>query len=325
MTRLTDEQRRFADHIPGAFVEACPGAGKTRAIVARVARIAPTLPARRGLAILSFTNSAINEFLVRCHSFGLDSVHHHPGFVGTFDAFLRHFFFAPGGIEGVVPRPTVVDSWDALGVKVCLRGARAFRGDGAGLDLFNAENDQIDPGSIGHPGLRAHVRANRAAYQLAAGQRRRALRQRGYLSAADVRVDVIRRLERGAWSTALGRALAARFRKSSWMRRRIAIRSTARLSAGCETMASPSPLLLTLIRRFMDFGMAIPQFCRQLPTSTTRKIVYRSPVIFAAALPSVALQLHCARVPSRILPSARRPRSRNQFIFLSTREPLYRM
>jgi len=213
MMRLTDEQRTFANHVPGAFVEACPGAGKTRAIVARVARIAPMLPARRGLAILSFTNSAIEEFISRCHTLGLDSALRHPRFVGTFDAFLRQFFFAPGGIEGVILRPTVVDNWETLGVSVRLRSANAFRGDGAGLDLFNAENDQIDPTSIGHAGLRAHVHGNQAAYERAAAQRRRTLRQRGYLSAADVRVDVVHRLQCAQWSTALGRALAARFQE----------------------------------------------------------------------------------------------------------------
>ena len=72
MIPLTDEQRSVANHVPGAFVEACPGAGKTRAIVARIARIAPHLPVRRGLAILSFTNSAIDQFIVRCHGLGLD-------------------------------------------------------------------------------------------------------------------------------------------------------------------------------------------------------------------------------------------------------------
>jgi DNA helicase-2/ATP-dependent DNA helicase PcrA len=213
MMELTDEQRAFVHHVPGAFVEACPGAGKTRAIVARIARIAPTLAARRGVAILSFTNSAIEEFIARCHNFGLDSALRHPGFVGTFDAFLRQFFFSPGGIEGVTIRPTVVDRWETLGVDVRLRGAKAFRGDGAGLDLFNAETNQIDPASIGHAGLRTHVHGNQAAYQQAAAQRRRALRQRGYLSAADVRVEVVRRLQRAPWSTALGRALAARFQE----------------------------------------------------------------------------------------------------------------
>jgi DNA helicase-2/ATP-dependent DNA helicase PcrA len=211
--RLTDEQDTVANHVPGAFVEACPGAGKTRAIVARIARIAPTLPVRRGLAILSFTNSAIEEFIARCHALGLNSALCHPGFVGTFDAFLRQFFFSPCGIEGVALRPTVVDSWETLGVDVRLRGGNAFRGDAAGLDLFDAENNQIDPTSIGHTGLRTHVRNNQAAYQQAAGRRRHGLRQRGYLSAADVRVDVVRLLQRAQWSAALARALAARFQE----------------------------------------------------------------------------------------------------------------
>ena len=92
---LTDEQHEVASHVPGVFVEACPGAGKTRAIVARIARIAPTLPVRRGLAILSFTNSAIEEFITRCHALGLNNALRHPGFVGTFDSFLRQFFFSP--------------------------------------------------------------------------------------------------------------------------------------------------------------------------------------------------------------------------------------
>jgi DNA helicase II / ATP-dependent DNA helicase PcrA len=210
---LTDEQRTFANNIPGTFVEACPGSGKTRAIVARIARIAPTLPVRRGIAVLSFTNSAIEEFISRCHVFRLDDALSHPGFVGTFDAFLRQFFFSPSGIEGVAIRPTVVDSWETLGVVIRLRGAKVFHGDGVSLDLFAAENDEIDPATIGHVGLRAHVEANYTAYQRAAIQRRRGLREKGYLSTADVRVEVLSLLQRVEWSTALGRALAARFQE----------------------------------------------------------------------------------------------------------------
>ena len=137
----------------------------------------------------------------------------HPGFVGTFDAFLGRFFFSPSGIDGVTLRPTVVDSWETLGVDIRLRGANAFRGDGVGLDLFDAATNEIDPASIGYAGLRAHVQGHQDAYQQAAERRRRALRQRGYLSAADVRVDVVRRLQRADWPTAFGRALAARFQE----------------------------------------------------------------------------------------------------------------
>jgi hypothetical protein len=213
MIQLTDEQRTFANHVRATFVEACPGAGKTCAIVARIARLAPTLPPRRGLAILSFTNSAIEEFITRCHVLGLNAALCHPGFVGTFDAFLRQFFFAQSGIQGVLLHPTVVDSWDTLGVDVRLRGVNAFHGDGVRLDLFDAHNNQIDPTSIGHNGLRAHVQLNQAAYERAAAQRRHGLRQKGYLSAADVRVEVMRLLQRVEWSIGIGRALAARFQE----------------------------------------------------------------------------------------------------------------
>jgi ATP-dependent DNA helicase UvrD/PcrA len=210
---LTEEQSIFANHAAGTFLQACPGAGKTLAIVARIERVAPTLPTRRGLAVLSFTNSAIEAFITRCHAIGLDRALRHPGYVGTFDAFLRQFFFSPGGIDGVALRPTVVDSWETIRVEIRLRGAHAFHGDGVGLDLFNAEDNRIDPASIANPALRAHVQQNQAAYEHAALLRRQVLRGSGYVSAADVRVHVVRRLQRAAWSTALGRALAARFQE----------------------------------------------------------------------------------------------------------------
>ena len=211
--RLTLEQRTFVNHLRGAFVEACPGAGKTQTVVARIGRIASTLPPRHGIAILSFTNTAIETFISRCHVEGLGDALLHPGFIGTFDAFLRHFFFASGGVDGIAIRPTVVDSWATLGVDVRLRGSMAFRGHGVSLDLFNSETNQIDPDSIGHNGLRAHVQAHRPAYEQAAAQRRNALRRKAYVSSGDVRVDVAKRLQNAVWADALGRVLARRFQE----------------------------------------------------------------------------------------------------------------
>lgn len=210
---LTDEQRLFAAHVLGAFVEACPGAGKTRTVVARTARIAAMLAPRKGLAVLSFTNTAVEEFIGRCHVNGIDSVLRHPGFVGTFDAFLRQFFIAPCGIAGVAERPTVVDSWETLGIEVRLRGRNSFRGPGVSLDRFDAATNTINPQTIGYAGLRAHVLAHEAAYEQSAAQRRRGLRGRGYLSAADARVEALQRLQDRGWSDALGSALAARFQE----------------------------------------------------------------------------------------------------------------
>lgn len=210
---LTNEQRHFAAHMSGAFVEACPGAGKTRTVVARVSRIAATLPLRKGLAVLSFTNTAVEEFIRRCYANGIHPALRHPGFVGTFDGFLRQFFIAPGGIAGVAERPTVVDSWDTLGVEVRLRGRNNFAGPGAPLDRFDAATNTIDPLTIGHAGLRAHVVAHQAAYEQVAAQRRRGLRGRGHLSAADARVEALQQLENRGWSDALAAALAARFQE----------------------------------------------------------------------------------------------------------------
>ena len=208
---LTPEQRAVAQHPRGAFVEACPGAGKTRAIVARVGAIAATLGSNRGLAVLSFTNSAIDEFAHRCREQALEAVLRFPNFVSTFDGFLRHFLFSPSGVDGVDEKPVIVDSWDTLGVDVRLRGPLAFAGEAPSLDLFNPEDNRIDPALIGMPALRDHVARHQAAYQQAAATRRAGLRRRGYFSAADVRVEVVRRLARNDWSAALSRALAARF------------------------------------------------------------------------------------------------------------------
>lgn len=208
---LTPEQRAIAEHPRGAFVEACPGSGKTRAIVARAGAIFGTLESNRGLAVLSFTNSAIDEFANRCTEHAFDGLRRFPNFVSTFDGFLRHFLFSPGGVAGVDEKPVIVDSWDRLGVDIRLWGAAAFAGEAPSLDLFNPEDNRIDPALIGMPALREHVVQHQAAYERVAAARRASLRQRGYFSAADVRVEVVRRLANADWSTAMSRALAARF------------------------------------------------------------------------------------------------------------------
>ncbi len=208
---LTDEQQAFVDHAGEAFVEACPGAGKTRAIVSRIHRLSLPLPPRKGIAVLSFTNTAVDEFKERCFSIGLESSLRHPGFIGTFDAFIRHFFVMPAGIPGVRARPHIVDSWKTLGIEVRLAGANAFRGAGVSLDLFNANDGTIDPLAIQDTRLREHVQANQAQYQTAASFRRAALRRNGTLSSVEARIVAAENLNQQGWPDALGSGLAARF------------------------------------------------------------------------------------------------------------------
>jgi hypothetical protein len=208
---LTEEQEAFAAHVGGAFVHACPGAGKTRTIIARLARIAATLPPRRGVAVLSFTNSAIDEFRERCQVAGLDSLLKHPSFMGTLDAFVRHFVVLPSCAATSPTRPIILDSWDTFGIEIRLSGQFAFRGDPVSLDLFDPETNVIDPARIGHAGLQNHVRQHQARYEQAAVHRRRGLLQAGYLSAGDARLHTLRLIRDPLNGGALGRALAARF------------------------------------------------------------------------------------------------------------------
>lgn len=111
---MTDEQKAFAMHPNAPFVEACPGAGKTRAALSRLEQLAKALPPRRGIAVLSFTNKAIEEFKDRSGKAGIKRVIQFPGFLGTFDAFVRHFLFSCNGAAANAPKPHVVESWDAL-------------------------------------------------------------------------------------------------------------------------------------------------------------------------------------------------------------------
>lgn len=208
---LTAEQEEFATHVGGAFVHACPGAGKTRTIIARLAKIAATLPQRRGVAVLSFTNSAVDEFRERCRAAGLDSLLKYPSFMGTLDAFVRHFVILPGCAATSMIRPIILDSWDTLGIEIRLQGNFAFPGDAVSLDLFDPETNVIDPARIGHAGLRNHVDQHQARYQQVATQRRHGLLQAGYLSLADARVQTLQLIRDPMNGGALCRALAARF------------------------------------------------------------------------------------------------------------------
>jgi DNA helicase II / ATP-dependent DNA helicase PcrA len=207
----TAEQRAFAEHPDEAAVEACPGAGKTRTILTRLANLGMTLPPRRGLAVLSFTNKAIEEFLSRASELGITHLLRHPGFIGTFDAFVRHFLFSPAGTDAGT-KPHVVDSWDSLGVEIRLRGADAFRGPGISLDLFDPHTNTIDPGQV-PPMLRSHVTTHRRQYERSAQAQRDGLKRSGYFSAADARLIALERLRRADWGQPLGRALASRFQE----------------------------------------------------------------------------------------------------------------
>lgn len=87
---------QLSGHHDGDFLQAFHGAGKTRSIVDRVIAASPS---RFGLAIISFTNSAVNAFRIKCREEKIDPALGHPRFVGTFDGFIRLCLVLPQGIH----------------------------------------------------------------------------------------------------------------------------------------------------------------------------------------------------------------------------------
>jgi superfamily I DNA/RNA helicase len=204
---LTEEQQAFAHHPNEVFVEACPGAGKTRTVLARTAYIKLTLPPRHGVAILSFTNKAIEEFKERAATEDLKQVLQHPNFIGTFDSFIRHFLFLPYGAPGNPNKPHVVDSWKSLEIEISLNGVRAA---GISLDYFDSRTNELDISKL-DPRQRTQALALRAEYERAARTRRENLHRQGHFSTSDARIVALDLTRDAVLGPALGRALAGRF------------------------------------------------------------------------------------------------------------------
>lgn len=206
----TCEQKSFALHPREAFVEACPGAGKTRAILDRLENLLKGLPPRHSIGVLSFTQSAVEEFVIRCKNRGLYGVLSHPHFCGTFDAFVRHFLVIPTGIEGSAGpiRPTIVDSWESMDVRVQVKGVT---GQGPFLDSFDAETNSVDLDKIGDLRVRTTVAKAKDKFEYSAKRFRESLRKKGYLSAADARLEALRKIYGNGIGPAVARAVAARF------------------------------------------------------------------------------------------------------------------
>lgn len=108
MIKLTDQQRELVEAQGSLIALACPGAGKTKAMVARFIRRADEEP-RRGIALVSFTNAAVDEVRARCAS--NPRVLTAPNFVGTFDSFINRFVTAPQYIRHRGKLPRFTEHW----------------------------------------------------------------------------------------------------------------------------------------------------------------------------------------------------------------------
>ena len=106
---FTDEQRSLIEADVSTHLAACPGAGKTQAIVERFIARPAILGRRRGIALLSFTNAAVDEARSRC--VGAPSLLASPNFVGTIDAFINRFIVAPLYTTRTKRPATFRDTW----------------------------------------------------------------------------------------------------------------------------------------------------------------------------------------------------------------------
>lgn len=123
-------------------VSACPGAGKTRAILARFDQ--QVHASTRGVALVSFTNTAVAEILSRTRK--QRDLAKPPHFIGTFDRFIHQFIVTPHVTRITGRRPQYVDSWDDL--KADWTELRELSVTGKGIEL-----SQFTPNSSGKVAL----------------------------------------------------------------------------------------------------------------------------------------------------------------------------
>lgn len=93
---FNEERRNFIKCMESYDVVACPGSGKTTALLAKLLILATYMPFLdgRGLCVLTHTNVAIDEIKRRAGS-AADVLFHHPNFFGTIQEFTNRFLAIP--------------------------------------------------------------------------------------------------------------------------------------------------------------------------------------------------------------------------------------
>lgn len=215
---LTPEQRDFVDTPGSVFAEACPGAGKTRAIVARYLKRTAE-EKRKGVALLSFTNAAVDEVEKRCG--GSPDQLRHPHFAGTFDSFINRFIIGPRYARKFKQAPKFIDSWDSQDSS----NVRVYvpKKDGGKMPLdFKLEwfdfqspdacslaTERVS-GIMGNAFLK-HYDGNKASINKLAAERLKARLERGYVSCSASRMFLRLCLANSGIKTEVQRLLIARF------------------------------------------------------------------------------------------------------------------
>jgi len=207
----TSEQRKFINHLGSVYVKACPGAGKTHTIVNRLKKRLSEMEGRNnGIAILSFTNSAIQELIEKSHKEEIMGKLQYPSFIGTFDSFIWRFiglFTIP--IKSQI-KPTLVETWD--GIYLNDFGNRCIKGKGISLSNFNPFNKDFNlKGETAE--TQRIVNRYKNEYIKQAKFKLQELSRDGYYSISDIRKLVDEALLDEQFSSCLGAIMQKRFQE----------------------------------------------------------------------------------------------------------------
>jgi len=94
--KFNEERRAFIKCMDSRDVVACPGSGKTTALLAKILILSKKMPFEdgRGICVLTHTNVAINEIKQRAGP-AADSLFQYPNFFGTIQSFVHQFLTIP--------------------------------------------------------------------------------------------------------------------------------------------------------------------------------------------------------------------------------------
>lgn len=111
MEHKTGERIDVIQSLGNIDVDACPGSGKTTALLAKLIILANRMPFDdgRGICVLTHTNVAIDLIKDKLGA-GASRLFTHPNFFGTIQSFVDRFLAVPALIEKYQIRPNIVDN-----------------------------------------------------------------------------------------------------------------------------------------------------------------------------------------------------------------------
>ncbi|WP_436493193.1 UvrD-helicase domain-containing protein [Actinokineospora sp. HUAS TT18] len=191
------QQQLAVRHSAPLYVQACPGAGKTRVIVDRHLAGAR---GGRGRAVVSFTNVACAEIARRCRQAGTPELASFPHYVGTIDTFLWRYLVRPFLKSDRLWHR--IDSWDRIDATVEVRSgtnrhivrlndfqwSRTPGTERCSADLQPKRRNIVTYKALSNQGL-----LNEAA-RLAVAKRDQ-LARAGYITGHEIRIKALRTLQ----------------------------------------------------------------------------------------------------------------------------------